>query len=144
MQGENFRPHKVEALVDDMMAVFLADISYIEEHEFAAVKLTILNEVTSFTSSLRDVSSRYYESIEDELLTPNEKSFAEIMKGISQKSLQVFAKKFLVKESRRITIELFAKKLSEDERDFKLLPSFNLNQKQYRVSGLEELVARKN
>ena len=127
-----------------MMAVFLADISYIEEHEFASVKQNVLNEITVFTSSLKDVSGKYYDSIEDDLLTPNEKSFAEIIKGINQKSLHVFAKKFLVKESRRITIELFAKKLNEEERDFKLLPSFNLNQKQYRVTNLEELIGRKN
>ena len=144
VQGENFRPHKVEALVDDMMSVFLEDILHIDDHEFLAVKQSVLMELTTFTNSLKDVSEKFYDSIEDEILNPNEKPYSELIKSINQKSLKAFAKRFMIKESRRVTIELFAKKITEEEQSFRLMPSFNLNQKGYQIKSLNEMLTRKN
>lgn len=144
VQGENFRPHKVEALVDDMMSVFLEGIKHIDEKEFASVKQKILFEQIAFTNSLKDVADKYYDSVEEQLLNPNEKEYSELMKQVTLKSLYQFARRFLVKESRRITIELFAKKITDEEATYKLLPSFNLNQKSYQIWSLDDVVQRKS
>lgn len=143
VQGENFRPHKVEALVDDMMSVFLEDLSHIDDHEFAGVKQSVLGDMTSFSNSLHDVADKYYDAVEEELLEPNSKSYADLARGVTQKSLQKFAKKHLVKESRRLTIELFAKKMTQEEQIFRLMPSFNLNQQGYKLTTIDDLLKRK-
>ena len=143
VQGENFRPHKVEALVDDMMTVFMEDLGHIEEKEFAAVKQNKLMELTSFSNSLQDVSDKFYDAVEEELLDPNEKTYAELVKEVTPKSLQRFARKYLVKESRRVTVELFAKKMAAEEKEFRLMPSFNLSGQAYQVTSVDEMLKRK-
>jgi len=143
VQGENFRPQKVEALVDDMMTVFLEDLVHIEEREFTAVKQNTLVQLTSFSNSLRDVSDKYYDAVEEELLEPNERSYTELMKEVTPKTLQKFAKKYLVKQSRRVTVELFSKRMTDDERNFRLMPSFTLSQQAYKLTTVEEMLARK-
>ena len=143
VQGENFRPNKVEAIVDDMLSLFLAHLKRIDTHEFRSVKESVLQELTSFSNSLDDVSEKYFEAIEEEMLNINEKPYSELIKKVTQKSLHSFVKKFLVNESRRITIELYAKDLKEEEKNFRLIPSFNLNQRAYKVTTLEEIMAEK-
>ena len=126
-----------------MLYLFLAKLKQIDSHEFRSVKETVLRDLTSFSNSLDDVSDKYFEAIEEEMLNINEKPYSELIKKVTQKSLHSFAKKFLVHESRRITIELYAKDLKEEEKNFKLIPSFNLNQRAYQITSLEEIMAHK-
>lgn len=126
-----------------MMSVFLEDLRNIDDHEFQAVKSSVLSDITTFSNSLKDVADKYYDDMDEEMLEPNEHSYHELCKGITQKSLQRFAKERLVKQSRRLTIELFAKKITEEERCFRLMPSFNLNQQSYQLTSIEEMMKRK-
>ena len=116
----------------------------IDEHEFAQAKKEIIEELNTLSNSLFEVAERYYSSFEDKLLNPKDKSYSELVPSITKKSLQNFANRFFVRESRRVTIELFAKSISSDEKTFKLSPSFSLNQRQYTVVTIDEITERKS
>lgn len=143
VQGENFRPHKVEALVDDMLSLFLQGIKHIDSREFASVKEKVLLNQITFSNSLKDVADKYYSSMQEKIFNPNERDYTELMKLVTPHSLYAFAKKFMMQESRRLTIELFAKQISAEEKNFLLMPSFNLNQKGYEITSLEVLTEKK-
>lgn len=143
VQGEKFRPHKLEGVVDDMLQLFLSTITKIPKSELAVVKQSVLSDLTEFSSSLQDVAGKYYENIEDSILDKDEKSYSDIMADLNQISLRDFAEGFLIRNSRRVTIELFANRISDAEKTYQLLSNFSLNQKEYKVVTLDELVKRK-
>lgn len=139
VQGEKFRPNKLEGVVDDMLQLFLSSVTKINKNELNVVKQSVLSDLVEFSSSLKDVSGKYYENIEDQLLNKNEAGYEEIMKKVDQISLRDFAEQFLIRNSRRLTIELFANHISPAEKSYKLMSNFSLNQKEYRITTLEEI-----
>lgn len=144
IQGENFRPNKVEAIVDDMLSIFSQGLSKITDYEFDQTKQKIFNQLYWLPDSLEDVSEKLNEAIEQELLNPKEKSYLEIKDDITKKSLKIFAEKLFFKESQRLTIELFSKGMSEEERHFVTPRAFNLNQRNYEIVSLEKMMEKKN
>ena len=129
--------------MDDMLQLFLSTITKIPKNELAVVKQSVLSDLTEFSSSLQDVAGKYYENIEDQILDKDEKSYGVIMNEVSQISLRDFAEGFLIRKSRRVTIELFANRISDTEKNYQLLSNFSLNQKEYKIVTLDELVKRK-
>lgn len=105
------------------------------------VKRQVLGDLTEFSSSLQEVAGKYYDRLEDKLLEKDERSYQEIVADVSQITLRDFAEEFLVRKTRRLTIELFAGKISKKEREYRLLGNFNLGQREYTLAKLEELAA---
>lgn len=141
VQGEKFRPHKLEAIVDDMLQLFLSSISSIQLAELSVVKRQVLSDLTEFSTSLQEVAGKYYDGLEDKLLEKDERSYEEIVADVNQISLRDFAEEFLIRKTRRLTIELFAGKLKKKEREYRLLGNFNLGQREYTLAKLEDLAA---
>ena len=144
VQGEKFRPQKLEGVVDDMLQIFLKNILEIGKSELDIVKQTTLSDLVDFSSSLEEVADKYYDNIEEDLLDENEQSYEKIIQEVSQVSIRDFAEEFLIRKSRRVTIELFANKMSESEKNYQLMKNFSLTQKEYSIVSLDELVKRKS
>ena len=85
VQGEKFRPHEIETIVDDLIKSFLDSVSSINDIELASVKQSTLSELSEFSTSLQEVAEKYNDNMEDKLMKNNEEDYAEIMMGINQR-----------------------------------------------------------
>jgi secreted Zn-dependent insulinase-like peptidase len=134
----------LEGVVDDMLQLFLRSIADIKVGDLEIVKRSVLAELVEFSVSLEDVTQRYFDDVEDSLLDQNELEYQDVVKAVDQLSLRNFAEEFLVRQSKRLTIELFANQITTGEEQYRLQKNFSLNQREYSIVTLEELRKRKN
>ncbi len=74
-----------------------------------------------------------------EYLENDPQSYQEIYDNFELKDLRDFVVDKLVKNTRRVTIELFANKITDKEKNYKLLDAYSLDGGNYELIGLEEL-----
>ena len=98
-----------------------------------------IQEIKQFPDDLDEIASKIYYHLEEEKVNLDKTSYDEILDNIDVNELYQFAKKGLIDNSRRITIELFANKIDPEEANFKLLEVFALDQRPYEIVPLEIL-----
>ena len=143
VQGESFRPHMVEKSVDTTIANFLDSLSKMSDEEFSKAMQSVLFDLNEFSLNLPRVAEKYFSNMEEQILEENDQTYVDISQTITQTSLYFFAKEFFVNKPRRVTVELFANQISEEERTFKLGQEFNLDKRPYDVVTLEKMLERK-
>lgn len=143
MQGESFRPNEIEHLVDKTILDFLNSLQNMEEDEFNKAKESVLFELNEWSQNLPQVADKFYVNMDEQILEESDQTYVEIAQTMTQKSLYLFAKEFLINKPRRLTIELFAKQISEQERAFRLESENTLDRRPYEVVSLESLIERK-
>lgn len=143
VQGESFRPHDIEHLVDGTIGDFLGTLETMDVVEFNKAKESVLNDLNEFSKNLPQVAEKFYVDMDEQILEENDQTYAEIAETLTPKTLHLFAKEFLVNKPRRLTIELFANKISELELVYRLDPAKALDSRPYDVVSLESLLDRK-
>ena len=143
MQGESFRPNQIEKTVEKTLKNFLEEIKSMDENDFMEAKQSILNELNEFSTSLPHVAEKYFARMEENILEENDQNYTTISNSLTQESLYLFAKEFFVNKPRRITLELFANSISEDESGFNLSSEFTLDQREYELCTIDSLLERK-
>ena len=122
----------------------LEEIQSMPEEKFKAGKAKVLEQINEFSIDLQNVSQKYYLNLEEQIMEEDDQSNDSISETITQSSLYFFVKEWLINKSRRITIELFAKKISETEQQFKLPSEQNLDKRGYDIVTFEEMIKRKS
>lgn len=89
------------------------------------------------------MADKYYINMDEQILEESDQTYGEIAETMTPKSLYLYAKEFLVNKPRRMTIELFANKVSEEEIAFRLDTAQTLDKRPYEVVGLDYLIERK-
>lgn len=143
VQGESFRPNEIERLVDKTISDFLNSLQNMDAAEFDRAKESVLFNLNEWSQNLPQVADKYYVNMDEQILEESDQTYAEIAQTMTQKSLYLFAKEFLINKPRRLTIELFAKQITEHESTFRLEAEHTLDQRPYEVVSLESLIDRK-
>ncbi|MCA6492174.1 MAG: hypothetical protein IM572_05825 [Chitinophagaceae bacterium] len=143
VQGESFRPHQIEHQIDGTLQKFIDELRQIPTDEFEKVKLLMLEQMTEFSVLLENIHSKYHHNVEEQILKEDDMSFQDISKSLTLDSMQEFATEFFVKNQRRVTIELFANRVNEDEAFFNMDRSFSLNKEPYTITSLAEMAELK-
>lgn len=143
VQGENFRPHNIETQIDGMIEGFLQEMRSLTNEDLDKVKNHMLENLIEFSAVLEDVHEKYYMNVEEQILHEDSMNYTDIAAKINPRSLYQFAEDFFVKNQRRLTIELFASKITKEEHDFRMPSTFSLDKKPYTLKTIDELVAMK-
>jgi len=143
VQGESFRPHQIEHQIDGTIQKFIDGLMAISEEEFEKVKTLMLEQLTEFSVLLENIHEKYHHSVEEQILKEDDVSFEDISKSLTRESMQEFAKEFFVQNQRRVTIELFANRVSEDEAQFNMASSLSLGKQAYTITNLAEMAQLK-
>ena len=143
VQGESFRPHQIEHQVDGMIQTFIQGLTGISEEEFEKVKALMLEQLTEFSVLLENIHEKYHHAVEEQILKEDDVSFEDISKSLTRESIQEFANEFFVQNQRRVTIELFASRVDEDEARFTMASSLGLGKKAYTITSLAEMAQLK-
>ncbi len=144
VQGETFRPTEVEKVVDQTIAEFIEGLNKITPERLEKFKKKTLEDLHEFPNSLGEISDKYVSSVEEQVLGDSIEDYQEIAKRITVKYLYEFAKKTFVEKSQRVTIELFANEVRENEKTFEEKTEAILDKKTYKLIQLKDLLVKAN
>ena len=113
------------------------------DEEFEKVKALMLEQLTEFSVLLENIHEKYHHAVEEQILKEDDVSFEDISKSLTRESIQEFANEFFVQNQRRVTIELFASRVDEDEARFTMASSLGLGKKAYTITSLAEMAQLK-
>ena len=137
IQGENFRPHKIEKAVDQTLKEFIENIKTMELSDIKNEIENTVNDIVQFPDDLDEVASKIYYHLEEEKVNLDSSDYMEILENVGVQEFYDFAYNNLVRDCRRVTIELFAKEVREEEMMFRMLDVFSLDQRSYDVVPIE-------
>ena len=141
IQGEKFRPTEIEGDIEDTIRDFFEELKMKSVDDVEGLKSVILQNYTEFTNSLEDVTGKLWDFIEEEYILNEEQDYDTIAKGISLKDLIEYYQSTFYDNQRRITLQLFAHELKDEERDFHLEEGKRLVNMDYQVKSLDEMIA---
>ena len=139
IQGENFRPHQIEKAVDQTLKEFIDNIKKMSLLEIKNQMEDTINDIMQFPDDLDEVASKIYYHLEEEKVNLDKSDYEDIFNNVTVEEFYDFAYNSLVNDCKRVTIELFANEVREEEMRFKLLDVFSLDQREYEVVPLEVL-----
>ena len=113
IQGENFRPNSIESVVDEVLMKFIEDLKKKSPSEIKKIVVQNIADILQFPDTLDNVASKIFYHLEEEKLNNDSSSYLDLLKDFDTDDLYKFAYENLVKNQARISIELFAKNISD-------------------------------
>lgn len=140
VQGENFRPAEIEKVIEDTVLEFIEQLRAKTDEELDDIKMLVVEKYTEFSNSLSDVTSKEWNFIEAEYILGERADYEKEALDVSKDEIIQFAEQMFIHRQKRITVELFAHGLTEDEHRFQLLEQDSLGGLQYEIRSLDEIV----
>jgi secreted Zn-dependent insulinase-like peptidase len=140
IQGEKFRPTEIEGDIEDTIRDFFEELKAKTTEEVEGLKKMILQNYTEFTNSLEDVTGKLWDFIEEEYILEEEQDYETIAKQISLQDMVDYYQSTFYDNQRRITLQLFAHELKEEEKNFKLEEGKRLVNLDYQFKSIDEMI----
>jgi secreted Zn-dependent insulinase-like peptidase len=140
VQGENFRPADIEKDIEETVLEFIEQLKEKSEQELDDIKMLVVEKYTEFSNSLSDVTSKEWEFIESAYILGEKTDYEKVAMNITKEDVLEFAMQTFIHKQKRITVELFAHGLTEDEHRFQLLPEDALGGLEYEIRNLDEVM----
>jgi hypothetical protein len=140
IQGENFRPADIEKDIEETVLEFIEQLKEKTDQELDDIKMLVVEKYTEFSNSLSDVTSKEWEFIESAYILGEKTDYEKVAIDITKEDILDFAMQTFIHRQKRITVELFAHGLTEDEHRFQLLPENSLGGLEYEIRNLDEVM----
>jgi len=140
VQGENFRPADIEKDIEDTVLELIEQIKNKSPSELDDMKMLVIEKYTEFSNSLSDVTSKEWEFIEAAYILGEKTDYERVAFDITKEEIIEFAMETFIHKQKRITVELFAHGLTEDEHRYQLLPEDSLGGLEYEIRSLDEIM----
>ena len=140
IQGEKFRPTEIEGDIEDTIREFFEELKGKSNDEVESLKSVILQNYTEFTNSLEDVTGKLWDFIEEEYILEEEQDYETIAKQITLQDMVEYYQSTFYDHQKRITLQLFAHELKEEEKTFKLEEGKRLINLEYQFKSIDEMI----
>ena len=142
--GEQFRPSEVESRIDDLFKLFIKTIKEESLEKIDQTKNSVIDELTDFGNNLEDIAQKEWIFMKDKYLLQDNSDYFKMVDSISKLDLTNFMDDLLIKNQRRVTLEIFAHKMTEEEENYKGEPSIALGALRYKAMGLQEMLLHRD
>jgi len=144
VEGETFRPTGIEQIVDAMMLEFIDEMRILSEDEYDKLCAMMVRESTTLPTSLASVTSRLYSDKRFEETMGDQISYQNVLKFNKIAEFRTFVSKYLLQDSSRLTIQMFAEEVRTEEQNFIMEANLALNRRAYDVVTLDQIRAMKS
>lgn len=139
VQSERLRPDRIEAEVEDALQKVLSLVKKMRKSAFLRLLSVAIQDLSRFEESWTGVVEKVYEEMEEKLTFGSVEELRFIRRGLSLEAFVSLAESVLRLKQKRVTLELFAKEVSEQEQKYVLNPAMSLTQRVYRIVSLEHV-----
>ena len=119
------------------------EVKKIDSKEFQRLINSKINISLQFSDDLDEVSSKIYSKVDEKLTAIDDTVFKDYKNKLTVNELYQLARKWFLRESKRITIEMFPTMVMDDEKNYVMDRSYSLNDKNYEILTIDEIVKKK-
>ena len=140
IQGEKFRPNEIEGLIEDTIREFQEELKKKTSTDLDDLKSILIRDYTEFTNDIGDVTSKLWDFIEEEYILNENQDYETIAQKITMEDILKYYQSTFFDNLRRITLQLYAHELKEEEKNFRIEPAKRLVDLDYQIKSLDEMI----